>query len=62
MAEAVGAEPMGDAYFGLYLLAMGSGEPRSPKKISEMLHAAGYATVRPVKTNRPMLVSMVKAN
>jgi demethylspheroidene O-methyltransferase len=62
MAEAAGAEPMGDAYFGLYLLAMGSGEPRSPKKISEMLHAAGYATVRPVKTNRPMLVSMVKAN
>lgn len=62
MADASGAEPMGDAYFGLYLLAMGSGEPRSPKRISEMLHEAGFATVQPIRTNRPMLVSMVKAN
>lgn len=62
MADAAGAEPMGDAYFGLYLLAMGSGQPRSPKRISEMLHEAGFAAARPVKTRRPMLVSMIQAN
>jgi demethylspheroidene O-methyltransferase len=62
MAQAHGAEPMGDAYFGLYLLAMGSGEPRSAKRISEMLLEAGFTQVRPVKTNRPMLVSIIRAN
>jgi demethylspheroidene O-methyltransferase len=34
MAQAAGAEPMGDAYFGLYLMAMGSGRPRTPERIS----------------------------
>ncbi len=29
MAGTPGAEAMGDAYFGLYLWAMGSGRPRS---------------------------------
>ena len=29
MAGTPGAEPMGDAYFGLYLLAMGHGRVRS---------------------------------
>ena len=28
MADTPGAEPVGDAYFGFYLLAMGSGRPR----------------------------------
>ncbi len=30
MAETRGAEAAGDAYFGIYLLAMGQGRPRSP--------------------------------
>ena len=29
MAGSRGAEPVGDAYFGFYLLAMGSGRPRT---------------------------------
>ncbi|MFN3892357.1 MAG: methyltransferase [Beijerinckiaceae bacterium] len=62
MAEAAGAEAMGDAYFGLYLLAMGSGQPRSAKRISGMLSEAGFTAVRPVPTHRPMLVSVIQAN
>ena len=41
MAGAAGAEPMGDAYFGLYLLAMGSGWPRTPKTDHRMLCGCG---------------------
>ena len=33
MAETPGAEPVGDAYFGFYLLAMGSGRPRTPAEL-----------------------------
>lgn len=62
MAQAAGAEPMGDAYFGLYLMAMGSGRPRSPERITEMLRQAGFSAIRPVRSPRPMLVSIVKAN
>ena len=32
MAGARGAEPMGDAYFGFYLLAMGRGRPRTSRR------------------------------
>jgi demethylspheroidene O-methyltransferase len=32
MSETPGAEPVGDAYFGLYLLAMGSGRTRPPRE------------------------------
>ena len=62
MAKAAGAEPMGEAYFGLYLMAMGSGRPRTPERIAEMLGAAGFSAIRPVKTPRPMLVSLISAN
>ena len=32
MAGAPGAEPMGEAYFGFYLLAMGGGRPQDAKR------------------------------
>ena len=35
MARIPGAEAMGEAFFGLYLWAMGSGRPRSPTEIIE---------------------------
>ena len=44
MAGTPGAEPVGDAYFGFYLLAMGSGKPRSPKQLQAMLATAGFTT------------------
>jgi len=52
---------MGDAYFGFYLLAMGSGRPRARDEIAAMLRAAGFSNVRTVKTPRPMLVSVLTA-
>ena len=41
-----GAENFGDAYFAFYLLAMGSGKPRSFARISEMLADAGFAGIK----------------
>ena len=37
MARTPGAERAGDAYFGFYLLAMGSGKPRTPAEIAALL-------------------------
>lgn len=62
MSGAAGAEPMGDAYFGFYLLAMGSGRPRLAREISQMLKAAGFTSIRPIKTPRPLLVSLIEAS
>jgi demethylspheroidene O-methyltransferase len=41
MSETPGAEPVGDAYFGLYLLAMGSGRTRPPREHRAMLADRG---------------------
>lgn len=61
MAGTPGAEPVGDAYFGFYLLAMGSGRPRRAEELHAMLHAAGFAAVRERKTRRPLLARMLVA-
>ena len=54
MSETPGAEPVGDAYFGLYLLAMGSGRTRPPRELRAMLRAAGFGEIRLVRTRRPL--------
>ena len=61
MARIPGAEPMGEAFFGLYLWAMGSGRPRSPAEITAMLHKAGFSAVRPVATAQPVNASIIIA-
>lgn len=61
MAETRGAEPAGDAYFGLYLLAMGSGRPRSMATIRAMLAEAGFRRSSPLKTPMPLTVRAVFA-
>ncbi len=61
MARTRGALPMGDAYFGLYLLAMGHGRPRSPEELSAMLGAAGFVGARRIRTRRPMLTQLLIA-
>ncbi|WP_404372899.1 methyltransferase [Sphingomonas sp. MMS24-J45] len=61
MAETRGAERSGDAYFGLYLWAMGSGRPRSAKAIRAMLRAAGFASSRIVSTALPLTVRIITA-
>lgn len=54
MAGAPGAEPMGGAYFGLYLLAMGQGRPRTPGELTAMARSAGFTTLRSVPTSQPL--------
>jgi demethylspheroidene O-methyltransferase len=61
MARIPGAEPMGEAFFGLYLWAMGSGRPRSPAEIIAMTRAAGFAGARLVATAQPVNASVIIA-
>jgi demethylspheroidene O-methyltransferase len=61
MAGKRGHAPMGDAYFGMYLLAMGSGQPRTPAEIIAMAKAAGFASARPKHTASPMTTQLVVA-
>lgn len=62
MARVKGAEPMGDAYFGLYLWAMRSGRPRTARDIRAMLETAGFDRSRQVRTNLPVITSLIVAN
>ncbi len=55
--RAKGAEAMADAYFGFYLLAMGSGRTRSPDEIRAMLKTAGFEQIRTLPMPRPLLAS-----
>lgn len=59
MAGTQGAEAMGDAYFGLYLLAMGSGRPRTPGEIMAMLRSAGFGEVQQLRTENPYAAQIV---
>ena len=61
MAETPGAEPIGDAYFGLYLWAMGRGEPRSAARLRFLLMDAGFVRVREHRTAIPALVRVLAA-
>lgn len=61
LAATRGAERMGDAYFGIYLRAMGSGRPRSIDEIGRLLAAAGFSTPRPRATRIPLLTSVLVA-
>lgn len=61
MAGTPGAEPMGDAYFGFYLLAMGSGRPRSEAELRGFLARAGFARVTARRTRLPLLVRALVA-
>lgn len=61
MARTPGAEAAGDAYFGFYLLAMGSGRPRSPAEIAAMLRAAGFSQFRVLRTAMPLTTRAIVA-
>ncbi|MFE1598894.1 methyltransferase [Methylobacterium sp. ID0610] len=61
MAGTPGAEPVGDAYFGFYLLAMGSGRPRTAAELRGLLAAAGFVAIRERPTRRPLLVRLLTA-
>lgn len=61
MSETPGAESVGDAYFGLYLLAMGSGRTRPPREHKAMLREAGFDDIRLVRTRRPLQTRLMVA-
>ncbi len=52
----------GNAYFGMYLWAMGSGRPRTLKEIKAMLRAAGFSRIGARRTRQPLLVRVVIAS
>jgi demethylspheroidene O-methyltransferase len=61
MSSTRGAEAMGDAYFGLYLFAMGRGRPRSRHELTTMLEATGFCRVRQVPTRLTLQTQLLVA-
>ena len=61
MLEAAGAESVG-AYFSFYLLALGSGRPRSAAVLMSMLRQAGFTRVRARRTGNPLLTGLIVAS
>lgn len=53
--------PISDAYFAFYLMAMGSGRPRTFDSLKEMLHRAGFADVKLLPAGIPLLTSVITA-
>lgn len=61
LAGTPGAEAMGEAYFGFYLLAMGRGQPRRFERLREMLLASGFEDVRLHPTAMPLQTRVLTA-
>jgi demethylspheroidene O-methyltransferase len=61
LAAVPGAEAMSDAYFGLYLLAMGRGAARTPAQYAALLAQAGFDSPRLVPTPIPLQTSVLIA-
>ena len=61
MSGTPGAEPIGDAYFGFYLLAMGSGRPRTPGELEALLQRAGFGRIRRISTHMPLQTCLMVA-
>lgn len=56
-----GGEAIADAYFAFYLLAMGSGRPRSFERLQAMLSEAGFNEIALQPPGMPMLTSVITA-
>ena len=50
-----------DAYFNVYLLAMGSGRPRTVEELSALLHEAGFGPVRRHRAPVSLVTSVLSA-
>ncbi len=61
MADTPGAEAMGDAYFGFYLLAMGSGRARTAERLRELLLECGFDGGRQLATRLPIQTRVIVA-
>jgi demethylspheroidene O-methyltransferase len=56
-----GAERVGDAYFGLYLFAMGRGRTRTIAQHQALLRQAGFSRTRLVPTRYPVHTGIIAA-
>ncbi len=61
MAGLRGDEAMGDAYFGMYLLAMGSGRARTPGELRDALKNCGFSRSRMISTSLPLIAQIIVA-
>lgn len=61
LADMRGGRRVGHAYFGFYLLAMGSGRPRTSKEIEDLLAQAGFWSARSRLTQGAMPLAVVTA-
>jgi demethylspheroidene O-methyltransferase len=61
MSGTPGAEAIGDAYYGLYLAAMGKGRSRSPAELTALLRSAGFSQVRLLPTPLPLQTRVLLA-
>jgi len=61
MASALGSARIDGAYFGMYLLAMGSGRARTRGEIEELLTAAGFHRARPLRAASALQTSVLVA-
>ncbi|MFK7861263.1 MAG: methyltransferase [Granulosicoccus sp.] len=65
LAEPMGREKVGDpatdAYFGLYLHAMGRGRPRTAQELQSLIAQAGFSRCSSMRTHMPMLCSLLVA-
>ncbi len=61
MAGTAGAERVGDAYFGIYLFAMGRGRPRTVAENQALLQEAGFEQIRPLRGCNPLQARVIAA-
>lgn len=61
MSGKPGTEKMSDAYFGMYLLAMGKGVPRSHKKIFHLLRKSGFSYIKSLSVTLPIQTGLIIA-
>ena len=61
IAASDAAGRLNDAYFQVYLLAMGSGRPRSYRELKRLLKTAGFGSIRRHRSPVPLISSVLTA-
>ena len=61
IAGIAGTAAMADGYFGMYLMAMGSGRARTFAQLRGLLEGAGFTSVRLRNTANPLLATVITA-
>ncbi|EAU40220.1 Hydroxyneurosporene methyltransferase CrtF [Fulvimarina pelagi HTCC2506] len=61
MADERARSRIGDAYFNIYLHAMGTGRPRTPSELTRFLERTGFSRIRHLSTGMPIATSALVA-